>query len=90
MAKSVSYIPTEKAKANPRWTLLGSPGKKKKVGIGGEVVIRKKPPKLPITVPEATPAEYEELYELGYVDLIERVEKDVSVKAFSKKVEKEG
>lgn len=54
----------------PRTLRLGG----KRVAIGGPVTIRQTPPALSVHVPEATPEQYAALYEMGYSNLVDRVE----------------
>lgn len=64
-----AYRPREVARLTPRRLLFEGEA----IAIGGEVTVNQRPPKLPRTVREATPEEYEKLYQLGYTHLIERV-----------------
>lgn len=56
------FVPTEEAKARPRNFRLPNG---KRVGLGGEIVIKRSPPKLDSVIPEATEEEYQMAYESG-------------------------
>ena len=72
---AVKFVPNEEAKANPRHYNLNG----KKVGVGGTVVVKRTPPKIPVTYKEATAAQYKELYDLGFKHLIKKVETEGKV-----------
>lgn len=59
--KETIYKPTDQAKERPiRVRLNGS-----WVAIGAEITINRKPPAEKVTIKEATPKQYEELYKRG-------------------------
>lgn len=68
--KTYKYVPTEAAKARPVRSMVN------KCAYGGPVVIKKNPPAVSYTVPEATEEQYKALYEAtnGETYLVEKVE----------------
>lgn len=63
----MKYIPLKKATDAPRnWRTKEG----KRVGIGGEIVIKRRAPRKNTAIPEATPEEYEEAYKAGLTHLI--------------------
>jgi hypothetical protein len=64
----VIYFPKPEAVKLPRWFIH----KGEKVAIGRAILIEPKPPKTSYTIPEATPAQYEEFYNMGLTHLIDK------------------
>lgn len=62
------YFPKPEAVKLPRWFIH----KGEKVAIGRAILIEPKPPKTSYTIPEATPAQYEEFYNMGLTHLIDK------------------
>lgn len=65
----MEFLPKKEAKILPRAVELNGSW----IGIGGSILRTPEPPELPYTLPEATPEQYEQLYNMGYTSLIEEV-----------------
>lgn len=64
----VIYFPKPEAVKLPRWFIHNGA----KIAIGRPILIEPKPPKTSYTIPEATAAQYEELYTMGLTHLIDK------------------